>query len=200
MNAIKNPGEVFWAGAAVRENGDRAIKISRTVERREGKKVPGWWLKVELPSGRILSYPGIGISVEKVLEEEPVEVSSTEKKDGGLLISVRGGAKAEYRERIRYMGENQTTRQWGKQYTYGGKLSENVTQALCRDLLAVALVNVDAAGWPIVLHVHDEIVTEVPNEPEYTVGKLEELMCELPSWAAGFPLAAEGDELMRYAK
>lgn len=180
MNAIKNPGEVFWAGAAVRENGDRAIKISRTVERRDGKKVPGWWLKVELPSGRVLSYPGIGISVEKQTDED--------------------SDRAEYRERIRYMGENQTTRQWGKQYTYGGKLSENVTQALCRDLLAVALVNVDAAGWDIILSVHDEIVCEVPNEPEYTVAKLEEMMCELPSWAAGFPLAAEGAELMRYAK
>lgn len=98
------------------------------------------------------------------------------------------------------MGENQTTRQWSKQYTYGGKLAENITQALCRDLLAVALVEVDAAGWPIILHVHDEIVTEVPNTPEYTVDKLSALMCKLPSWAEGFPLAAEGDELMRYAK
>lgn len=176
MNAIKNPDEEFWAGAAVRESGDRAIRITRTGTSRK----PGWWLKVELPSGRILSYPGIGISVEKSVEEDDDRV--------------------EYRERIRYMGENQTTRQWGKQYTYGGKLSENITQALCRDLLAVALVRVDAEGWPIILHVHDEIVTEVPNTEEYSVAKLEAMMCELPSWAKGFPLAAEGAELMRYAK
>lgn len=176
MNAIKNPGEEFWAGAAVRENGDRAIRITRTGTARK----PGWWLKVELPSGRILSYPGIGISVEKSVEEDDDRV--------------------EYRERIRYMGENQTTRQWGKQYTYGGKLSENITQALCRDLLAVALVRVDAEGWPTILHVHDECVCEVPDTPEYSVAKLEAMMCELPSWAKGFPLAAEGAELMRYAK
>lgn len=176
MNAIKDPGTDYWAGAAVRENGDRAIKITRTGSARK----PGWWLKVELPSGRILSYPGIGISVEKSVEEDSDRI--------------------DYRERIRYMGENQTTRQWGKQYTYGGKLAENITQALCRDLLAVALVRVDAEGWPIILHVHDEIVTEVPNQPEYSVEKLEHLMCELPAWAAGFPLAAEGQELMRYAK
>ena len=180
MNAIKDPGTAYLAGAAVRENGDRAIKITRTFTKEKGERVPGWWLKVELPSGRVLSYPGIGISVEKQIDEDD---DSTE-----------------YRERIRYMGENQTTRQWGKQYTYGGKLAENITQALCRDLLAYALVNVDAAGWPIILHVHDEIVTEVPNEPEYSVAKLEEMMCTLPSWAAGFPLAAEGAELMRYAK
>lgn len=177
MNAIKNPGKSYWAGAEVRENGDRAIRIRRT-KGKDGS--PGWWLQVELPSGRILSYPGIGISVEKQIDEDD--------------------DRTEYRERIRYMGENQTTRQWGKQYTYGGKLAENVTQALCRDLLANALVTVENAGWPIILHVHDEIVTEVPNTPEYTANALEDLMCILPTWAAGFPLAAEGQELSRYAK
>lgn len=177
MNAIKNPGKSYWAGAEVRENGDRAIRIRRT-KGKDGS--PGWWLQVELPSGRILSYPGIGISVEKQIDEDD--------------------DRTEYRERIRYMGENQTTRQWGKQYTYGGKLAENVTQALCRDLLANALVTVENAGWPIILHVHDEIVTEVPNTPDYTVAGLGRMMCMLPSWAAGFPLAAEGQELFRYAK
>lgn len=182
MLAVKNPGKVYWAGAAVRANGDKAIKITRTFTRDdEGKKVPGWWLKLELPSGRVLSYPGVGISVEKVIDEDDAE-------------------RPEYRERVRYMGQNQTTRQWQKIYTYGGKLAENVTQALCRDMLAFAIVGVERAGWPIVLHVHDEIVTDVPNEPEYSAAELERLMCELPDWAEGFPLAAEGQELFRYAK
>lgn len=196
MNAIKDPGTAYWAGAAVRENGDRAIRIRRT-KSKDGN--PGWWLQVELPSGRILSYPGIGISVERQVHAVEGEDFSGQYKAGQMLDDLAGNRDV-LRERIRYMGENQTTRQWGKQYTYGGKLAENITQALCRDLLAYALVNVDAAGWPIILHVHDEIVTEVPNEPEYSVAKLEEMMCTLPSWAAGFPLAAEGAELMRYAK
>ena len=182
MLAVKNPGKVYWAGAPVRANGDKAIKITRTFTRDdEGKKVPGWWLKLELPSGRVLSYPGVGISVEKVINEDDAK-------------------RPEYRERVRYMGQNQTTRQWQKIYTYGGKLAENVTQALCRDMLAFALVGVERAGWPIVLHVHDEIVTDVPNEPQYSAAELERLMCELPDWAEGFPLAAEGQELSRYAK
>lgn len=184
MLAVKNPGKVYWAGAPVRANGGKAIKITRTFTRDdEGKKVPGWWLKLELPSGRVLSYPGVGISVEKVIEEDD-----------------REGERPEYRERVRYMGQNQTTRQWQKIYTYGGKLAENVTQALCRDMLAFALVNVERSGWPIVLHVHDEIVTDVPNEPQYSAAELERLMCVLPDWADGFPLAAEGQELLRYAK
>lgn len=194
MLAVKNPGKVYWAGGYVRkpldESGrftfdeDKAIKITRTFTRDdEGKKVPGWWLKLELPSGRVLSYPGVGISVEKVIDEDD-----------------REGERPEYRERVRYMGQNQTTRQWQKIYTYGGKLAENVTQALCRDMLAFALVNVERSGWPIVLHVHDEIVTDVPNTPQYSAAELERLMCVLPDWAEGFPLAAEGQELKRYAK
>lgn len=201
MNAIKDPGTAYWAGAAVRENGDRAIKITRTFIKEKGERVPGWWLKVELPSGRVLSYPGIGISVEKQVEDNDDSFFDADSLGTAYqTVEQMMKPRVQYRERIRYMGENQTTRQWGKQYTYGGKLAENITQALCRDLLAVALVNVDAAGWPIILHVHDEIVTEVPNTPEYSVAKLEEMMCALPSWAAGFPLAAEGAELMRYAK
>lgn len=194
MLAIKNPGKSYWAGAHVRQaldpsgrfvfDEEKAIKITRTFGRDEyGKKVSGWWLKLEMPSGRVLSYPGIGLSVEKVIEDEE---DATDKP--------------QYRERIRYMGQNQTTRKWSKQYTYSGKLCENLCQAFCRDLLAAALVRVEEAGWPIVLHVHDEIVTDVPNCPEYSAAELERLMCELPEWAAGFPLAAEGQVLLRYAK
>ena len=179
MAAIKNPGKAYWAGAEVREDGRKAIKITRT-RGKDGS--PGWWLKLEMPSGRILSYPGIGISVEKHTDDDSAD------------------ERVEYRERIRYMGVNQTTRQWGKQYTYSGKLCENLCQAFCRDLLANALITVEEAGWPIVIHVHDEIVCEVPDTEEYTEKVLENLMCQLPPWAKGFPLAAEGQRLKRYAK
>lgn len=179
--AIKNPGRAFWVGARVRENGDRAVKITRTFTRDEnGDKVPGWWLKVELPSGRVLSYPGVGLSVEIEVDEE------TGRKNK--------------RVRIKYQGENQTTRQWGWQYTYGGKLAENIVQALCRDLLAWAMPVVEAAGYPIILSVHDELITETPDDDRYNVAALEAAMCHLPSWARGFPLAAEGDCMYRYRK
>lgn len=179
--AIKNPGRAFWAGARVRENGDRAVKITRTFTRDEnGDKVPGWWLKVELPSGRVLSYPGVGLSVEIEVDEE------TGKKNK--------------RVRIKYQGENQTTRQWGWQFTYGGKLAENIVQALCRDLLAWSMPVVEAAGYPIILSVHDELITETPDDDRYNVAELEAAMCNLPSWAHGFPLAAKGDIMYRYRK
>lgn len=180
LAAVRNPGREFWAGAHLRRNGGRAIRIWRTVEfDSSGRKVPGWWLCMELPSGRILSYPGIGVSVTKETDE-----------DGRVNTNVR----------IKYQGENQLTRQWTTLYTHGGKACENIVQALCRDLLAYAMINVEGGGYPIVLSVHDELVCETPDTPEYTVAELEKLMCELPEWAEGFPLVAEGSEMYRYAK
>lgn len=180
LAAVRNPGREFWAGAHLRKNGERAIRIWRTVETdSSGRKVPGWWLCMELPSGRILSYPGIGVSVTKETDE-----------DGRVNTNVR----------IKYQGENQLTRQWTTLYTHGGKACENIVQALCRDLLAYAMINVEGGGYPIVLSVHDELVCETPDTPEYTVAELEKLMCALPEWAEGFPLVAEGAELKRYAK
>jgi DNA polymerase bacteriophage-type len=129
MLAVKTPGKVYWAGAPVRANGDKAIKITRTFTRDdEGKRVPGWCLKLELPSGRVLSYPGVGISVEKVIDEDDAE-------------------RPEYRERVRYMGQNQTTRQWQKIYTYGGKLAENCISGDMKILQeGIGLVRLDQAN------------------------------------------------------
>lgn len=180
LAAVRNPGREFWAGAYLRKNGERAIRIWRTVETdSSGRKVPGWWLCMELPSGRILSYPGIGVSVTKETDEH-----------GRVNTNVR----------IKYQGENQLTRQWTTLYTHGGKACENIVQALCRDLLAYAMINVEGGGYPIVLSVHDELVCETPDTPDYTVPELEKLMCALPEWAEGFPLVAEGSEMYRYAK
>lgn len=186
--AIRNPGKAYWAGANVRPDGKKALKIVRTKakhdptfdEERDDPNAAGWWLKIELPSGRIMSYPGIALSVTTEIDED------TGKKRTST--------------RIKYQGENQTTRQWGFQYTYGGKLTENIVQALCRDILAWAMPGVEAAGYEIVLSVHDELITEVPDTDDYTTEELCALMCDLPVWAKGFPLAAEGDIMYRYRK
>lgn len=188
LGAIRNPGKAYWAGAHVRPDGKKALKIVRTKakhdptfdEERDDPNAAGWWLKIELPSGRIMSYPGIALSVTTEIDED------TGKKRTST--------------RIKYQGENQTTRQWGFQYTYGGKLTENIVQALCRDILAWSMPGVEAAGYEIVLSVHDELITEVPDTDDYTTEELCALMCDLPIWAKGFPLAAEGDIMYRYRK
>ena len=89
---------------------------------------------------------------------------------------------------------------WIRMITYAGKLTENAVQAVARDILANAIVNLERAGYPVVLHVHDEIVSEVP-EGHGSLEELERIMSMMPDWAAGWPVRARGGwRAKRYAK
>jgi DNA polymerase len=101
---------------------------------------------------------------------------------------------------ITYFGVNQYTRQWGRIKTYGGKLVENATQAFARDVLAYNMPAIEQASYEIVLSVHDELLTETPDEPGYNVDRLAGMMATAPTWAQGIPLAAAGFETTRYRK
>jgi len=80
---------------------------------------------------------------------------------------------------------------WIRIETYGGRLAENVVQATARDILRDAVLRLEAAGYPIVLRVHDEVVAEVP-EGWGSVEELERLMGVMPAWAQGWPVRAAG--------
>ncbi len=128
-------------------------------------------------------------------------------KDGWLGIKLPSGrtlcyprAHIDEKGRIVYEGTNQYTRQWGKVYTYGGKLLENIVQAGSRDVMADAMPVVERAKFEIVLSVHDELVTEAPDSDEFSVGHLASILSMNPSWAQGLPLAAAGFETHRYRK
>jgi DNA polymerase len=100
---------------------------------------------------------------------------------------------------LTFEGVSSSTHKWERQTLYGGKLTENAVQAICRDLLAAALLRLEAAGYPVVLHVHDEIVAEVLEE-EGDLDEFERLMAETPDWAWGFPVKAEGRRAKRFCK
>lgn len=101
---------------------------------------------------------------------------------------------------ISYMGMNQYTKTWSRIGTYGGKLFENACQAVAGDVLKHAMPAMEAAGYEIVLTVHDEAVTEAPDTPEYSAKALAGILATVPKWADGLPLAAAGFETDRYRK
>jgi DNA polymerase len=123
-----------------------------------------------------------------------------------LLITLPSGRVACYpapqikNEAITYMGIDQFTRKWTRIQTHGGKLFENLVQAIARDVLAHSMPLIEAAGYKIVLTVHDEIIAEAPDSIEFNAEHLSELMSAPPAWAADMPLAAKGFETYRYRK
>lgn len=100
---------------------------------------------------------------------------------------------------VSYMSEDSTTRRFTRHGAYSGLLCENITQATSRDLLAEAMLRLDKAGYHIITHVHDEVVCE--EEPFFgSLEEVREIMCELPEWATGLPIAADGWVGSRYRK
>ena len=92
---------------------------------------------------------------------------------------------------ILYQGVNQTTKQWTTLETYGGKLVENLVQAIARDCLAVAIESLEKAGYPIVFHVHDEVVIECPRD-KADLDRVVKIMTTPIDWAQGLPVNADG--------
>jgi DNA polymerase len=98
-------------------------------------------------------------------------------------------AKVQPRKGITFWGDS--TIGWKEHNTYGGRLTENVVQAIARDILANSLINLDAAGFNIVLHVHDEIVAEIPRRT-CSVEYFEKIMSVLPHWCKDWPVRVAG--------
>ena len=92
---------------------------------------------------------------------------------------------------ISFMGMDQTTKKWKRIETYGGKLVENCVQAIARDCLAQAIEHLEAAGLPVVFHVHDEVVIDCPPSAA-TLENVVQIMNNPIPWAPGLPLGADG--------
>jgi len=131
---------------------------------------PRHYLCIELPSGRLLRYFKARIDL----------------KDGKVYYL--DGGKMGKRENAYAID------------TYGGKLTENIVQAISRDLLVHSMLLIDAAGLEIVFHVHDEVVVEVDENDTEALGIVHKAMETIPRWAAGLPLNAETQEVRRYTK
>ncbi len=112
-----------------------------------------------------------------------------------------------------YWGTNPDTKEWEELKTYGGALFENITQAVARDVMAHGMINAEAAGYDMILTVHDELLAEIgyitageivdrmeKKSGERDLKRFIDIMCKLPSWADGLPVLAEGWVANRYRK
>ena len=150
-------------------------------------------------------------AIKAVTEKQKTKVGKIifEYKSGILFITLPSGRKLSYvkprmavnrfgRDGLTYEGISEN-KKWSRIETYGPKLVENIVQGTARDLLAEAMLRVEKKGYPIVMHCHDEIIAEVPED----VGSVEE-MCEVmavqPEWAEGLPLRADGYSCSFYQK
>lgn len=102
--------------------------------------------------------------------------------------------------RITYMTQNQTTRKWERCETYGGKLTENIVQSVARDCLAEKMKLLESMGYPIVFHVHDEMILDVPREDKQAAKLVDKIMEEPIEWAPGLPLKGGTYECDFYRK
>lgn len=162
------------------ENVERAaisvIQTGNTVIVNRGIEISKKWgmLCIKLPSGRTICYPRAEVGVEK---------------DDGW----RGDHPI-----IEYEGLNQITKKWGKIRTYGGKLTENIIQAIARDILGTVILRAKSKNLNVVFHIHDEIIVEASKDQ--TLENVEALFSEPIEWCPGLPLKGAGYSTPYYLK
>lgn len=167
--AVKNPGHAYFIKGA-----------------NVAYKVEGNFLKCKIPSGRYLHY----FKPHLVMKTPPWEADKPKEEQKKKEVVAFYGTCSK---------PGPMNGKFIPQHLYGGLQCENVCQAGCRDLLTPAMLRLEKAGYPIVLHVHDEAVAEVPigfgSEKEFG-----DIMAEVPAWAKGLPIGVEVFTSRRYRK
>lgn len=132
------------------------------------------FLRIQLPSGRTLAY-----------YDPQIETHTMYGK---------------MKEAVSYTGVDSYANKWTRIRTYGGKLTENYVQAVARDILSESLLRLEKNGYPVCLHVHDEIIAELPVDSPKTLENFKAVMAMSPLWAEDIPLEVKGWTGLRYRK
>jgi len=165
------------------------------------KRIRDLWYKVDAAAVQVITQGGsVGVS-SIILAHEWDATQGTDY----MTITLPSGRKLFYNApqigvnqwgnpSISYMGMDQTTKKWKRIETYGGKLVENCVQAIARDCLAQAIEHLEAAGLPVIFHIHDEVVIDIRPfaDSEAMLAKTVEIMSRPVPWAPGLPLGADG--------
>lgn len=138
-------------------------------------RVAHGYLQMRLPSGRRLFY-----------------------KDARVQKRMKFGKE---RDVLTFMGIHPKTKQWARETTWGGTLTENAVQAISRDILFRAMRQMEGERIPIVLSVHDQVIAEVPEEDgAWAVKRVQKIMQFVPHWARGFPIQTKPKLAIRFGK
>jgi DNA polymerase len=175
-----------------------ACDVLKRVWRDAHPNITGYWHKLKNVVGKALANRG------NTYSEIGLKVRASKN---WLLIGLPSGRTLCYPSprvaedgAVSYMGIDQYTRKWTRISTHGGKLFENIVQAIARDVMAANMPLIEAAGYAIILTVHDEIIAETPDTPDFNADNLSDLLSAPPPWALDMPLAAAGFETHRYRK
>lgn len=184
--AIRNPGATTTA-----------LKCSYLVKR--------GFLWCRLPSGRCIAYGSPKLRDQVWAETkmpdgtwadaEVMDREMAERMAVKGLVRINGSTSPS----ISALGANSVTKKWERSHLYGGLFAENDAMGMERDLLVNGMRKAEAAGYPIIAHVYDEIIAEIPRGWG-DLAAFERLICELPAWAEGLPLVAGGFRAKRYKK
>lgn len=162
------------------------------------RRIRDLWYKMDAAAVQIITQGGaVGVNNVVVARE-----FNYEQGTDCMTITLPSGRKLYYIEpqigqnqwgnpSISYMGMDQTTKKWKRIETYGGKLVENCVQAIARDCLAQAIEHLEAAGLPVIFHIHDEVVIDCPPNAA-TLEDVVKIIAQPIPWAPDLPLGADG--------
>lgn len=208
MGAAKFEAQCIKFGKPVgMETAEKAVRAYRS----EFPEIPALWRDMEDAAIAAVQSPGQTFAIPNGLIQFRVV-------KGYLQMALPSGRRLFYRDPyirhedkfnsgrkspvLWFWGINPKTKQWARERTWGGTLTENAVQAISRDLLFGAMERLeDEFEIPLVLSVHDQIVAEVLEEDgPWAVKQVQRAMTELPPWARGFPVEAEPKIMQRFGK
>lgn len=172
-------------------------EVFKSLWRDAHPEITSYWPELEKAAMRACANPGQTI---------PCRAVSFRRVGAWLRMILPSGRSLCYPApvvedgKLAYSGINQYTRQWGKVHTYGGKFFEQLCQSTAREVMGHNMPAIEAAGFDILISVHDELICEALDLPHLTSDKLSTLLATVPPWMQGCPLAAGGFEAHRYRK
>lgn len=175
-----------------------ACDILKRAWRRAHPATSSYWPELKDCAARAICSPGTTVHCRRIIMRRDGNWLRVQMPSGRQLCYI--APRVSEQGEITYMGVNPYSRKWQRVKTYGGKMFENLCQAVARDVLFEAMPAVEAAGYEIVLSVHDELLTEAPDTEDFSERQLSEIIATVPDWAVGLPLSAAGFEGDRYKK